>query len=243
MRILVALGGSALLRRGEPADAGSQRQDVEAAALGLAAIAAGNELAIAHGDGSRDGLLASHALGVALRNALPGREVVTVLNAVVVSPGKHPSPVPSAVAELPSLRVLVDSGALLICAAGGGIPVTLDGAGTMREVEAAIDKDLTAALLARRLDADLLLMLTDVEAVQLGWGTDRVRPLRATSPAQLRKLDFAAGSIGPKVEAACRFVEATGRRAAVGALADAERVLRGEAGTQVAPREGEPASA
>ena len=205
MRILVALGGSALLHRGEPADADGRRQDVEAAALGLAAIAAGNELVIAHGDGSRAGLLASHALGTALRNAMPGREVVTVLNAVVVSPGDSTPPVPSAVAELRSLRALIDSGAILICAAGGGIPVTLDGAGTMREVEVAIDRNLTAALLARRLDADLLLVLTD----------------------------GSADSIGPEVEAAHRFVEATGRRAAVGALADAERVVRGEAGTQV----------
>lgn len=225
MRILVALGGSALFHRGEPADADGRRQHVEAAALGLAAIAAGNELTIVHGDGSRDGLLASHALGVALRNAMPGREVVTVLNAAVVSPGEPASPEPSAVAELRSLRVLIDSGALLICAGGGGIPVALDGAGTMREVEVAIDRNLTAALLARRLDADLLLMLTDVEA------------------AELRKLDLSADSIGPEVDAARRFVEATGRRAAVGALADAERLVRGEAGTQVGPGDVEPASA
>lgn len=308
MRILVALGGNALLRRGQPADADSQRRNVEVAAAGLAAIAAEHELIVTHGNGPQVGLLAlqsesyhevppypldvlgaesegmvGHMLGLALHNELPGHDVVTVLTEVVVNPddpafrkpskpigpiyspvqaeelaaergwtvGRDgnsfrrlvPSPEPTAVAQLRSLRVLIESGALLICAGGGGIPVTLDGAGKMRGVEAVIDKDLTAALLARRLDADLLLMLTDVDAIQLDWRTDRARPLREATPSQLRGLDFAGGSMGPKVEAACRFVEATGRRAAVGALADAERIVRGEAGTQVGSRVVEPASA
>ena len=308
MRILVALGGNALLRPGQPVDAGVQRENVEAAASGLVAIAAENELVVTHGNGPQVGLLAlqsescpavppypldvlgaesegmvGHMLGLALRNAMPERDVVTVLTEVVVSPddpaflkpskpigpvygeveakrlarergwtvGRDgdayrrlvPSPEPNAVAELRSLRGLIESGALLICAGGGGIPVTLDGAGTMRGVEAVIDKDLTAALLARRLEVDLLLMLTDVEAVELDWGTERARPLGSTSPAELRRHDFAAGSMGPKVEAACRFVEATGRRAAVGALADAERIVRGEAGTQVGPGDGGSTSA
>ncbi|MBK5218361.1 MAG: carbamate kinase [Thermoleophilia bacterium] len=303
MRILVALGGNALLRRGESAGADAQRKNVEAAAEGLAAVAHEHELVITHGNGPQVGLLAlqsescrevppypldvfgaesegmvGHMLGLALRNALPDRDVVTVLTEVVVSPddpaflkpskpigpvysaaeatrlaqergwtvgrdgGDYrrlvPSPEPNAVAELRSLRVLIDSGALLICVGGGGIPVTLDGAGTMRGVEAVIDKDLTAALLARRLDAGLLLMLTDIAAVQLDWGTEKARPLHATSPEELRQFDFASGSMAPKVEAACRFVEATGRRAAVGALADAERIVHGDAGTQVASRDG-----
>ena len=275
MRILVALGGNALLRRGEPADGDAQRRNVEAAADGLAAIAAENELIVTHGNGPQ--------LGLALRNALPDRDVVTVLTEVVVNPddpafGKPskpigpvyspaqaeelarergwtvgrdgnsfrrlvPSPEPNAVAQLRSLRVLIESGALLVCAGGGGIPVTIDGAGKMRGIEAVIDKDLTAALLARRLEADLLLLLTDVDAIQLDWRTDRARPLREATPARLRELDFAAGSMGPKVEAACRFVEATGRRAAVGALGDAARIVRGEAGTQVGSSVGEPVRA
>jgi len=278
MRIFVALGGNALLRRGESAGANAQRENVEAAAEGLAAVAHEHELVITHGNGPRVGLLA-----LALRNAMPDRDVVTVLIEVVVSPddpaflkpskpigpvysaaeaaslaqergwtvgrdgGDYrrlvPSPEPNAVAELRSLRILVDSGALLICTGGGGIPVTLDGAGTMRGVEAVIDKDLTAALLARRLDADLLLMLTDVDAVRLDWGTEKARSLHATNPQELRQFDFASGSMAPKVEAASRFVEATGRRAAVGALADAERIVRGEAGTQVGPHGGESSNA
>jgi carbamate kinase len=271
MRILVALDGNALLRRGESTGVDAQRKNVEAAAQGLAAIACEHELVIAHGNGPQVGLLA-----LALRNALPDRDVVTVLTEVVVSPddpaflkpskpigpvysaaevtqlsqgrgwtverdgGDYrrlaPSPEPNAVVELRSLRVLIDSGALLICAGDGGIPVTIDGTGTMRGVEAVIDMDLTAALLARRLDVDLLLMLADVDAVQLDWGTEKARPLHATTPQELRQLDFASGSMAPKVEAACRFVEATGRRAAVGAPADAEQILRGDAGTQVASR-------
>jgi carbamate kinase len=298
MRILVALGGNALLRRGQPAGAEEQRRNVETAAAALAELAGEHELIVTHGNGPQVGLLAlqsesypavgpypldvldaesegmvGHMLELALRNALPGRDVVTVLTEVVVSPDDPafahpskpigpvydaveagrlaaergwtigpdgdahrrlvPSPEPQAIAELRSLRTLVDSGALLICAGGGGIPVTVDAAGTMRGVEAVIDKDLTAALLARRLDADLLLMLTDVDSVHLDWGTANERPLRRARAAELRELEFASGSMAPKVEAACRFVDATGRRAAVGALADAARIVRGEAGTQV----------
>jgi carbamate kinase len=121
---------------------------------------------------------------------------------------------------------------LVVCAGGGGIPVVVE-AGRVHGVEAVIDKDLAAALLARRLAAGFLLLLTDVPAVELDWGTPRARPLRMATPAELRACRFAAGSMGPKVEAACRFVEATGGRAAIGALADAAAILRGQAGTTV----------
>jgi carbamate kinase len=274
MRILAALGGNALLRRGEPAEAAAQRRDVELAARSLAALAADHELVLTHAGGPE--------LELALRNELPGRNLITVLTEVVVSsedpafraPSKPigpvypageaqrlaaergwslgadgdgfrrlvPSPEPGAIAELRSLRTLIDAGALVICA-GGGIPIALDGAGAMRGVEAVIDKDLTAALLARRLDADLLAMLTDVDAVHLGWGSEEDRPLRTVSAAELREFEFAAGSMGPKVEAACRFVEATGRRAAIGSLKDAVEIVAGGAGTQVCARRGAPASA
>lgn len=298
MRILVALGGNALLRRGQPAGADEQLRNVELAAAALAEVAAEHELIVTHGNGPQVGLLAlqsesyvavdpypldvlgaesegmvGHMLELALRNSLPGRDVVTVLTEVVVSPDDPaflapskpigpvyeaaearrlaaergwkvgpdgdsyrrlvPSPEPQAIAELRSLRTLVESGALLICAGGGGIPVTVDAAGTMRGVEAVIDKDLTAALLARRLDADLLLMLTDVDSVRLDWGTPSERPLRRARPADLRELELPPGSMGPKADAACRFVEATGGRAAVGALTDATRIVLGDAGTQV----------
>jgi carbamate kinase len=181
MRILVALGGSAL-----------QRRNVEQTAIALAGLAAEHEVIVTHGNGPRIG----HMLELALRNLLPDRDVVSVLTQVVVN-GEDPEP--NAIAEVRSLRVLVDSGALVICAGGGGIPIALNGDGTMHEVEAVIDKDLTAALLARRLDADLLLMLAE-------------------------------GSIEPKVEAARRFAAITGRRAAIGSVADMARVAALEIG-------------
>jgi carbamate kinase len=306
MRIVLALGGNALLQRGERADAPSQRRNVELAASTLAEVASQHEVIVTHGNGPQVGLLAlqneaypdvppypldvlgaesegmvGHMLELALRNELPERDVVTVLTEVVVAaddpafiqPSKPigpvykeararelsrrsgwaigpdgdgyrrlvPSPEPHAIAEIRSLRVLVDSGALVICGGGGGVPVALDGLGTLCGVEAVVDKDLTAALLARRLDADMLVMLTDIDAVRLDWGGPDERPLTGARPEELREMGFAAGSMGPKVEAACRFAEASGRRAAIGSLKDAARIVRGEAGTQVAPGAGVPA--
>lgn len=263
MRALIALGGNALLRRGEPAEAGTQQSNV--AAKALAEVAAEHEVVLTHGNGPQ--------VGLALRNALPDRDLATVLSEVVVAaddpafgaPSKPigpvysaadarrlvaergwsigpdgegfrrlvPSPEPQALVELRSLRTLIDAGVLVICAGGGGIPVALDGDGTMRGVEAVVDKDLTAALLARRLDADVLVMLTDVDAVHLDWGGEAERALGKVTPAELRGQDFTPGSIGPKVDAACRFVEATGRRAAIGELRKAVEIVRGESGTQI----------
>lgn len=299
MRIVVALGGNALLKRGEAADAATQRENVDLAAEGLARIAEEHELVITHGNGPQVGLLAlqnaaydgvapypldvldaesegmvGYMLELAIRNELPDRELVTVLTEVVVdaddpafaSPSKPigpvypqpeaehlaaergwaigprgdgfqrlaPSPEPRAIVELRSLRRLVGDGVLLICAGGGGIPVAIDGDGAMHGVEAVVDKDLTASLLARRLEADLLVMLTDVDAVRLDWGQPGATPLRNATPAELRRHSFEPGSMAPKVEAACRFVEATGGRAAIGELGDAAAIARGEAGTQVA---------
>ena len=308
MRILVALGGNALLQRDEAASAANQRRNVERAAATLADLTAEHEVIVTHGNGPQVGLLAlqneafpdvpaypldvlgaesegmvGHMLELALRNRLPERDVVSVLTEVVVAgddpafrkptkpigpvyseeeaqrlrrergwtvgrDGKGyrrlvPSPEPNAIAEIRSLRVLVDSGALVICAGGGGIPIALNGDGTMHGVEAVIDKDLTAALLARRLDADLLLMLTDVDAVYRDWGEADERPIAGAEVAEMRGLHLAAGSMGPKVEAACRFAAGTGRRAAIGSLTDAARIVRGEAGTQIVAPAAEPAIA
>jgi carbamate kinase len=143
-----------------------------------------------------------------------------------------PSPEPSAIVELATLRLLFDAGVLVICVGGGGIPVLVDG-GRLRGVEAVVDKDLSAALLARTLDADALLLLTDVDAVYSGWGTPSSRPLRGVSCAELRGMVFDAGSMGPKVNAACRFAQTTGRLAAIGSLGDAAGIVRGERGTRV----------
>ena len=123
----------------------------------------------------------------------------------------------------------------MVCAGGGGIPVVADASGALRGVEAVVDKDLTAALLARAVDADALLLLTDVDAVIDGFGTPDARPIRHATPQQLRARSFPAGSMGPKVEAACRFVEATGRMAAIGRLDAAEALLDRSAGTIVSP--------
>ncbi|MBN9623134.1 MAG: carbamate kinase [Actinobacteria bacterium] len=298
MRILVALGGNALLRRGQSADAATQRRNVEDAAVVLSELAAEHDLVIAHGNGPQVGLLAlqsesyrsvhpypldvlgaesegmvGYLLELALRNQIPDRDIATLLTETTVDaddpafeePTKPigpvysgaeaarlraergwvigrdgdrfrrlvPSPEPQAISELRPLRLLVDAGVLVICAGGGGVPVTVGADGRLRGVEGVVDKDLTAALLARRLDADLLLMLTDVDAVHLGWGTERDHALREATVDQLRERDFAAGSMAPKVEAACRFVEATDGTAAIGALGDAVRVVGGDAGTLV----------
>ena len=298
MLILVALGGNALLRRGEPMTADNMRRNVRIACEALAPIARKHKLVVGHGNGPQIGLLALEAaayeeaedfpldvLGAEsegmigylieqeLANQLPGRDIVTLLTQVVVDPTDPafraprkpvgpvyaddvaarlaserrwsmardgagfrrvvPSPEPRRILELRAIRLLVEAGALVICAGGGGIPVAVDAAGGIRGVEAVIDKDLSAALLATALRADALLMLTDVPAVYREWGTPDARPIHEVTPAELRALTFAAGSMGPKVEAACRFVGATGGIAVIGGLDDAAAMLRGGAGTTV----------
>ena len=143
------------------------------------------------------------------------------------------SPRPVAIVELQAIRMLVEAGVVVVCVGGGGIPVTVDARGRLRGVEAVIDKDHAAALLASRLGADALLLLTDVAAVEAGWGTADSRPLDEVSARELRELSFDPGSMGPKVQAACEFVEATGRFAAIGTLGDAPAILRGDAGTRI----------
>ncbi len=298
MRVVIALGGNALLRRGEPLDATVQRRNVRAAASAVAAVAREHEVVITHGNGPQVGLLllqseayravAPYPLDILgaesegmigylieeeLRNVLPGREVATLLTVVEVAaddpafrrPSKPigpvytaaearrlavergwrmapdgrrwrrvvPSPEPRRIIEIAAIRLLVAAGVIVVCAGGGGIPVVVDPAGGLRGVEAVIDKDLSATLLATTLEADALLLLTDVDAVYAEWGTPWARPLRRATAAELRAMAFAPGSMGPKIEAACRFVESGGRFAAIGALADAALLLRGGAGTRV----------
>jgi carbamate kinase len=313
VRIVAALGGNALLRRGEPPGAAVQMRNVGAAAQALAPVAREHELIVTHGNGPQVGLLAlqSEALGAAgrypldllgaqtqgmigymiedeLRDALGGaREVATLLTEVVVDahdpafgrPTKPvgpvydeaaarrlarergwsvgpdegrwrrlvPSPEPRHIVEIHAIRLLVEAGVVVVCAGGGGVPVVREAGGGLRGVEAVIDKDLSAALLARDLGADALLMLTDVDAVHAGWGTPEARPIARASPRTLREFAFAAGSMAPKVEAACRFVGTGAPRplfvrtdrlpvrpfAAIGAMADVSAILRGEKGTRV----------
>ena len=298
MRIVAALGGNALLQRGEPPDAGTQQGHIVKAVAALAPLAREHELVITHGNGPQVGLLALESarnpalsqpypfdvlgaqtqgmigywLAQALQNALPGREVACLVSRTLVraddpafgAPAKFvgpvydreqaaelaarqgwtmrpdgpawrrvvPSPEPAELLDLPVIRRLAADGVIVICAGGGGVPVTRRPGG-LQGAEAVVDKDLTAALLARDLGAGSLLLLTDVPAVQEGYGTPRARPIGRISAARLRAMGFAAGSMGPKVEAACRFAEATGNIAAIGQLEDAADLAAGTAGTQV----------
>jgi carbamate kinase len=297
-KLVIALGGNALLRRGESPSAEIQREHAGQAMAAVAELARRHDVIVTHGNGPQVGLLALQASAYAevppypldvlgaesegmigyvleqeLENRLPGRTVVTVLTQVVVDPadpaftaptkpigpvyteeqarklqrernwsiardGDHfrrvvASPEPLRIVELPAIRMLAEAGALVVCTGGGGIPVVVDGHGFLRGVEAVIDKDLAAELLARSLEADVLLMLTDVDTVLAGWGGPDAHPIRHATPAELRELEFAPGSMAPKVEAACRFVEATGGTAAIGALEEASLILHGAAGTTI----------
>jgi len=298
MLVVIALGGNALLRRGDPLDADVQRRNVQTAAVAVAEIARQHEVVLTHGNGPQVGLLAlqsaafkeaspypldvlgalsegmiGYLVAQELTKHLPEREVASLLTQVEVSPDDPafgspskpigpsypenearrlekergwkiapdngmwrrvvPSPKPLRIRELRTIRRLVDAGVLVVCAGGGGIPVVRLPGGGCRGIEAVIDKDRSAALLAAALGADALLMLTDVEAVMLDFGTESQRPLRRATPHEMRRHGFAAGSMGPKVEAGCAFVETTGGRAGIGALQDAVRILEERAGTTI----------
>lgn len=298
MLIVVALGGNALLRRGEPMDQAIQQRNIEFAVRSIGKLAATHRLVVTHGNGPQVGLLAltqeaytdarpytldvlgsetqgmiGYLLEESLRETLPGREVATLLTQVVVdgedpafrhpskpvgpaysedearrladqrgwsiaADGEHfrrvvPSPEPRRIVQIAAIRLLSEAGVLVICAGGGGVPIVVDRAGASYGVEAVVDKDLTSALLAVELHADALLLLTDVDAVEDGWRTPHARTIRTGSVGAMRDQGFAPGSMGPKVEAACRFAEATGKPAAIGRLEEAERILAGEAGTTI----------
>ncbi|GAB3212033.1 carbamate kinase [Marinactinospora thermotolerans] len=301
MRVVVALGGNALLRRGERPDADIQRRNVAAAVHALAPLAAEHELVVTHGNGPQVGVLALQSaadsslsqpypfdvLGAqtqgmigywllqALQNALPGRQVASLINQTLVSmgdpafqnptkfvgpvydeaearrlaeergwvvkpDGAHwrrvvPSPRPQRVVETRLIRLLLSSGAIVVCAGGGGVPAIRNEEGLLAGVEAVVDKDLTASLLAEALEADALLLLTDVPRVMENFGTPHQREISNATPGQLRAMEFPAGSMGPKVEAVCRFAEITGDMGAIGSLTQAAEILAGTAGTIVTP--------
>jgi carbamate kinase len=190
-----------------------------------------------------------YLLVLELDNAIAEQEAVAVLTRVVVDAGDPAfeaptkpigrgdrrrvvaSPEPVRIVELSAIERLVEAGFLVVCAGGGGIPV-VDNHG-YRGVEAVIDKDLASALLAEQLGAATLVLATDVAAVYDGYGGSAQRAIGRTTPAELRVIGFPAGSMGPKVEAACRFVERTGGRAVIGALEQIDELLGGCAGTQV----------
>jgi len=305
MRVVVALGGNALLRRGQALSADNQRENARAACKALAPVALEHELVVSHGNGPQVGLLAlqgsaytavdtypldvlgaqtegmiGYMLEQELGNELPfERHVATLLTMIEVDPddpafghptkpigplydaaeaarlGREkgwafmadgdsmrravPSPEPKRIFGIEIIRALLDRGVLVICAGGGGIPTVYadepSPAGRrLRGVEAVIDKDLASALLAAEIGADALAIVTDVDAVYAGWGTSEQRAIRSATPDELASSAFAAGSMAPKVRAACWFAERTGGFAAIGSIEDTQALLRGEAGTRVA---------
>jgi len=301
MRVVVALGGNALLKRGEPMTAEVQRKNVKTAAQALAPLAKEHQLVIAHGNGPQVGLLALQAsaykeveaypldvLGAQtegsigymieqeLGNLLPFEvPFATILTMVEVDPNDPgfqnptkfvgpvydkadadrlahekswafkqdgnkwrrvvPSPLPKRIFEIRPIKWLLEQNTIVICAGGGGIPTMYlpDGTRTLVGVEAVIDKDLASELLARELDADLYIMATDVDGVYLDWGKPEQRIISRVTAEEVKAHSFPAGSMGPKVLAACQFVERTGKRAAIGSLEDIARIVAGQAGTSV----------
>ncbi|MBS0352087.1 MAG: carbamate kinase [Proteobacteria bacterium] len=297
MNLVVALGGNALLKRGEPLTIAMQKKNIEQASRHLAKIAQSHSIVLTHGNGPQVGLLAlqsaaaktddfsldilgaesegmiGYMLEQEMRNQLPKKPIATLLTQVEVDPRDaafrdpakfigpvytqeqslqlaaiHPqwqfkqdgsnfrrvmaSPEPKNILELTAIQFLIHSDFLVICCGGGGIPVVKRG-GCYYGIEAVIDKDLSAALLAEQLSADGLLMLTDVKAVMSNWNTPQAQPIRKISIEELQKENFPPGSMGPKVQAAINFVKASGKAAYIGALEEAEWILQGKAGTQV----------
>jgi carbamate kinase len=304
MRVVVALGGNALLRRGQALSADNQRANARAACRALAPLASEHELVVSHGNGPQVGLLAlqgsaytavdtypldvlgaqtegmiGYMLEQELGNELPfERHIATLLTMIEVDardpafgrPTKPigpvydvgeaarlerekgwtmmpdgdkvrravPSPAPKRIFGIHVIRSLLDQGVIVICAGGGGIPTTYTDepapAGRrLQGVEAVIDKDLASALLAIEIGADALLIVTDVDAVYEDWGTPAQRAIRTATPERLEAGEFAAGSMGPKVRAACWFAERGGGFAAIGSIDETQALLQGEAGTRV----------
>lgn len=298
MKIVVALGGNALLRRGQQLSAANQLANVRTAVKYIAKVAANHSVTITHGNGPQVGLLAlqndaykdvppypldvldaqtqamvGYMIEQELGNALPQEcRITTVLTQVQVDPQDPafekptkpigplytkqqaekleaelgwdiapdgdqyrrvvPSPKPQRIIELEVISSLIARGYFVVCVGGGGIPIVIED-GIARGVECVIDKDLASSMLARELDVDLFIIATDVEGVYLDWGTPAQRMLTSATVNELRGMDFATGSMAPKVQAACDFVEATGKTAVIGSLQDIEEIVAGTAGTRI----------
>lgn len=301
-RIVAALGGNALIQRGEQAEADIQEGHIRQAVRAMQPLLGTHQLVVTHGNGPQVGLLAAESerdpalsrpypfdvlvaqtqgmigywLVQALENATEDRLVAGVVCQTLVrpndpaflSPSKFvgpgfdeaaaarltsergwtmardgaawrrvvASPAPIGIAELPLiLRLTDDPKTLVVCGGGGGVPVVTDAEGHLSGVEAVVDKDATSALIAEEIGADLLLLLTDVPAVERDFGTKRATPIGRATVAELRSEAFPPGSMGPKVEAACRFVEHTAKRAVIGRLDDCSELVAGRRGTTVVP--------
>jgi len=300
MIILIALGGNALLRRGQSLTAENQLDNIKRATAQIAQLAEKHQLVLTHGNGPQIGLLAvqnaaqesvkpypldllgaetdgmiGYLLEQELSNLLsPEKIVATLLTRIEVSANdpaflnptkpigamytqaeaehlrteKHwvikadgdgfrrvvASPKPLKILGLEPILWLLEHHVIVIAAGGGGIPVALseDGYGH-NGVNAIIDKDLCSALLAEKIAVDILVIVTDVEAVFVDWGKPTQRAIRRISPADFSQLEFPDGSMGPKVEAACQFVKTTGNPAVIGSLEQILELIDGKAGTWV----------
>ena len=304
MRLVVALGGNALLRRGQVMSVENQRANVRTACDRLAPIAVEHELVISHGNGPQIGLLAleeaayedapdapldvlgaetqgmiGYLVEQELGNRLPfEKPLASLLTMIEVDPADPafaeptkpigplygpddaaklaaergwafkadgdamrrvvPSPAPRRIFEHRPIRWLLDQGCVVICAGGGGIPTAYTADRQLTGIEAVIDKDHASGLLARDIEADLLIMATDATAAFVGFGTPEQRAIIRAHPDALldqHASEFAAGSMLPKIVAACDFARATGKAAVIGALADIGEMLAGTAGTRITP--------
>jgi carbamate kinase len=299
VHVVVALGGNALLKRGEPLTMANQTRNARVAASAIGElILAGHQVIVTHGNGPQVGLLALQAAATPesptsfdvldaqsegmigymieqqLMNILPkATKVATLLTQIRVDrndpafdrPSKPigpvydsaraklladergwkivkdgagwrraiASPLPRDILNIEVIKLLVANQVVVICAGGGGVPVTRAKSGEFAGVEAVIDKDRTSALLAASIHADALLMLTDVDGVYRDWGKASQTLLRATHPAELKDMNFDAGSMAPKVEAAASFLAAGGEFAGIGKLEDALAILDRKAGTGI----------
>jgi carbamate kinase len=300
MRIVIALGGNALLRRSDPMTTAVQRRNIAIAAEAIAPLTAEHSIVIVHGNGPQVGLLSLQAeayqgaepypldvldagtqgmigylIQQELRSLLPERPVATLLTMIVVDPDDPAfadptkfvgpvytkeaadalaaekgwrfrqdgaawrrvvaSPEPRSILEIQPITWLLERGAVVICAGGGGIPTMYasSGLGGLVGVEGVIDKDLASELLAEDVAADLFVMATDVDGVYTGWGTPDQKRLDEVTPSELAGHQFAAGSMGPKVNAAIRFTRKTSQRTAIGSLDDIAAIVAGKAGTNV----------
>ena len=298
MRIVIALGGNALLRRGEDMTAENQRENIRIAAKALVPIIDEHDVVISHGNGPQVGLLSlqsaaykeveeypldilgaqtqgmiGYMIEQELGNLLPvEKPIASILTMVEIDPEDSafsnptkpigpiyteevaknlvkikgwdikkegvywrrvvPSPEPHRIFQLRPIHWLLEKGTVVICAGGGGIPTSYAEKGKLEGVEVVIDKDRASSLLAFELDADLLIMATDTDGVYLNWGSDSQKIISKTTPKDIRKYSFDSGSMGPKVEAACTFVERSGQRAIIGSLKDLKKMVDGVAGTQ-----------
>ena len=303
MRLVIALGGNALLKRGEPLTYENQHANVKIACEQIAKAYAGNQLIVTHGNGPQVGLLALQnnaykevpmypldvlgaesvgMIGYMIQNELINRlpktasisnvltqtevdlkdpafqnptkpvgpvytkeeaEAVAKEKGWTIAPDNDkfrrvvPSPLPKSIFGLEPLKTLIEKNYVLVCGGGGGIPSYYDEQGVLCGAEAVIDKDLASALLAASIDADLLVIATDVDGAYVDWGKPTQKRIASSDVESINQFGFASGSMGPKVQAAVNFVKASGKDAVIGALSDIEKIIAGKAGTRISGKE------